>query len=320
MTLYAKDGAVGLISGMIRAGRLSHAFLICGEKGVGKKTVGRFIAKQILCEKKSGMPCGECESCLSFDRGLHHDFYTLSPSGKRGYLMNDLREIVSDAPISPDFGDKKVYFIPNFDTAAVAAQNVLLKIIEEPPPHVVFILTADSRDGILPTVLSRTICVNISPASEEDCKKAVLEAGFSEEQAESAISLFGGNIGRCIDYLENDGAKRLPEAVQAVADAMLSGDEYLLLKTLSSLEKDREFCAGVLGELKTVIRDAAAAKLGAQPCSLCRKSAAALSKKLRQAALEALYDSLSQAERKVNGNASMQTTLADLCGRMAGVI
>lgn len=317
MALYSKESAVDLISNMIKADRLSHAFIICGERGVGKKTVGKFMAKQILCEAKKGLPCGVCDSCLSFDKGLHHDFVTLTPSGKRGYLMNDLRDIISDAAISPDSGDRKVYFIPGFDTAVAAAQNVMLKIVEEPPPHVVFIMTAESKEKILPTILSRAITVNIPPASEEDCKKALAEAGISERDAENAVSLFGGNIGKCLQYLKDDGAKMLPETVQTIVSAMLAKDEYLLLKSLSMLEKDRELCANVLGELKSVIRDASAAKFGGELCSLCRSSAVVMSKKLRPQALENIYDSITQAERKINGNASMQLALSDLCGRLS---
>lgn len=317
MTLYSKDNAVGLISNMIKADRLCHAFILCGERGVGKKTLAKQLAKQILCEKKNGSACGACNSCLSFERGLHHDFITVTPSGKRGYLMNDLRPIVSDASVSPDFGEKKVYFIPGIDTAVTAAQNVLLKIVEEPPPHVVFIMTAESKEKVLPTILSRTVALNVSPASEDECLSALKEAGAEKSAAEKAVSLYGGNIGRCLEYIFDEGAKKLPDTVAEISGTMLKRDEYALLNLLSSLEKDREFCSAVLNELKNVFRDAVAAKLGGELCSLCRSEAAEMSKKIRQPALESMYDSVADAERKINGNASAQITLSDLCGRLS---
>lgn len=317
MTLYSKDNAVGLISNMIKADRLCHAFILCGERGVGKKTLAKQLAKQILCEKKNGSACGACNSCLSFERGLHHDFITVTPSGKRGYLMNDLRPIVSDASVSPDFGEKKVYFIPGIDTAVTAAQNVLLKIVEEPPPHVVFIMTAESKEKVLPTILSRTVALNVSPASEDECLSALKEAGAEKGAAEKAVSLYGGNIGRCLEYIFDEGAKKLPDTVAEISGTMLKRDEYALLNLLSSLEKDREFCSAVLNELKNVFRDAVTAKLGGELCSLCRSEAAEMSKKIRQPALESMYDSVADAERKINGNASAQITLSDLCGRLS---
>lgn len=318
MKLYSKENATELIRSMIVRDRLCHAYIICGEKGVGKTTLSKHIAAQILCENGTGVPCGACKSCRMLEIGGHPDFITIEPSGKSGnYRSDDLRPIISDASVAANEGGIKIYFLPRIDKALAAAQNVLLKIVEEPPSHVVFIMTAESREKILPTILSRTISMNIPEASPAECRLALSEHGFDPETIEEAVSLFGGNIGRCVDYIQNDEAKKLPKAVKDISKALVSGDEYSLLLALTSLEKDRELCLEVLAALKGVIRDAVAKKLGGGLCSLCRDEAEGLSKKLRQSALERMYDDITLAENKLNGNASPVLTLSGLCGRLS---
>ena len=318
MKLYAKESAVSLIRSMIRRDRLSHAYIICGEKGVGKKTLGRYMAAQILCEKGDGDPCGVCKSCRMLKNDAHPDFITIEPSGKSGnYRADDLRAIISEASIAPNEGEKKIYFLPRFDKALPTAQNALLKIVEEPPAHVLFIMTAESREMILPTILSRTISLSISEAEVAECLEALTDAGIQKDDAWKAVDMFGGNIGKCIEYVRDNDAKRLPESVKEAISALVNGDEYELLRSLCSLEKDRALCVEVLSDVKKVLRDALAHKFGGNLSSLCREDAKALSKKLRQSTIERMYDDITLAENKINGNASAVLVLSDLCGRLS---
>ncbi len=316
--LYSKDSVVSMIKTMVSSDRLCHAFILCGERGVGKRTLGKYMAAQILCEGGTGLPCGKCKSCRMIKNDAHPDFMTAKASGKSGnYLADDLRAVISDANVAPNEGSRKIYFLPGIDKALPAAQNVLLKIVEEPPEHVCFIMTAESKDKILPTVLSRAIVLNIDVPSEEECLEALLSEGVGKNDADNAISIFGGNIGRCLEYLQDDEAKKLPQAVDEIMDCLISGDEYALLKSLSSLEKDRELCLDVLAALKTAIRDAAVQKLGGRLYSVCRDKAKALSGSVRKSALQQMYDDITSAETKINGNASPVLCLSDLCGRLS---
>lgn len=306
-----------MMSSMISRDKLSHAYIICGERGVGKKTLARYFAAQILCERQSGTPCGECKSCRMLSHDAHPDFITVKANGKSGnYLAADLRAIISDTSVSPNEGEKKIYFLPRIDKALPAAQNVLLKIVEEPPQHVIFIMTAESKESILPTILSRTIVINISETSEAECLEALLAEGVSQSDAQKAVSLYRGNIGRCLEYLNSDEAKLLPDTVRIITEALISKDEYALLKTLTSLDSDRDFCLDVLASLKTVIRDAQVQKFGGELYSLCRDEVSEFSKVFRKSALERMYDELTTAENKIKGNAFATLVLSDLCGRI----
>ena len=314
MKLYSKDAAVSMIRSMIIRGRLSHAYLISGERGVGKKTLARYMAAQILCETGTGEPCGVCKSCRMIKNDAHPDFITVSAGGKSGnYLADDLRAIISDSSVAPNEGERKIYFLPRADRSLPAAQNALLKIVEEPPPHVLFIMTAESKERILPTILSRTVNISLSESGEAECLEALADEGISEAEAREAVSVFGGNIGRCLEYIREPEAKEFVLKLKGISAALVSGDEYELLRELTSLESDRENCGYLLAEFKNVIRDAVAAKFSGKLSSPCRAEAAGLSKKFRQSSLERMYDAVCEAEDRINGNSNAVLTLSDLC-------
>lgn len=323
MTLYGKSAITELICSMIRRGRLPHAFMIIGESGVGKKTLCRHIAKQILCEKGTGVPCGECLACKKTEKGIHPDFIEKTPGGKNGnYLSDELRSIVSDAQIAPNESEKKIYFLPDIDRSLPEAQNMLLKVLEEPPPHVMFLMTACSREKILPTVMSRVIAPGLCEMTEEECRSALKEKfgeNGREELIERAISVYGGNVGKCIQYVENEGQSAVLTALNGLLKAMSERDEFMMAAALSSLDlpNGRGDILELLASFKTVLRDVAAQKLDAPLCSENRAAAAKLSKNIRRAAVDRMYQAVSVAEKRINGNAAVGLCLSDLCGRLA---
>lgn len=315
--LYGKDGVITLISSMIKNKRLSHSFILLGERGVGKKTLAEYLAKMILCQSGNS-PCGICKSCLMCENGAHPDLIRLSASGRQeNFRADDLRFLISDASVSANEGGHKVYILPEIDKALPAAQNVLLKIIEEPPANVVFIMTATSKEKILSTVLSRSVSLAVPQASEDDCIKALEENGISRSDAERAVKYFGGNIGACLEYLEGSSDDHPFEAVQNIVSALTSGDEYVLARELNSLERDRAFAVKAIGVLQSVIRDALTAKFGnISPISPMREEAVGMSKIIRTGGLEKMYSACSECISKISGNASMTLALADLACKL----
>lgn len=317
MKLYSKDNATGLISSMIKNSRLSHSFIICGEKGVGKKTLANHLAAQILCQEGRGEACGVCKSCRMAKNNAHPDLITLVPSGKSGnFRADDLRPLISDASITPNEGVYKVYILPLIDKALPAAQNTLLKIVEEPPANVVFIMTAAAKEGVLQTILSRSIVLNIGKATDDECLEALVAKGYDEADAKKAVDAFGGNIGACLEFLSSDSEDYPFEAVKAIASALIKGDEYLLAKELSNLDKDKAYATQALGLLETVIRDALMSKSGAKLVSSCKAEAETLGENVRQSGLIKMYEAIGEAIKKINGNSNVQLALNDLCCRL----
>lgn len=316
MNLYGKDETVKLVASMIKRNRLHHSFILVGESGVGKKTLAMHLAKMILCSSDEP-PCGKCKSCIMCDSGGHPDICVLSPSGKSlNYRTDDLRFLVTDSTTAANEGGYKVYVIPEIDRALPVAQNALLKIIEEPPADVVFIMTATSKEKLLPTVLSRAIVLSVVQMTNSECVKALTDSGYTLEQAENAVEYFGGNIGSCLRYLSGEENAVEYNTVTHILSAIANADEYMLLKELSNFDGDRQSAISGIELLEEAIRDAVAAKNQLSLSGPLKESAKLLAKHTRTSGLERMYRDCKEAVIKINGNANLTLTLADLACKL----
>ncbi len=316
MELYSKERAVSLVRSMVQRNRVCRSLILTGEKGVGKRTLALYIAMQLLCDRQDGVPCGICKNCRMGEKNAHPDIIWISPSGKsENFKVDDLRPIVSDASVAPNEGKLKIYIIPGIDKALPASQNILLKIFEEPPEHVAFIMTAEAIDRVLETIRSRAIMIDVPPADRESCLLALGKKGFSEEKAAIAYSVCGGNIGKCLEYLTADDDEQLL-AVKAAAKAIASGDEYNLGKCL--FETDREAAIRMIEELSELIADCCLIKQGVKPESCFAQEAELIVRNVRLSGLTAMYESAEDAIAKLKGNCSVPLTCQDLAARLAG--
>ena len=154
-TLIGQDNIAQTLKNSILRGQLAHAYLFCGPRGVGKTTTARIFAKMINCSNPSeGMePCGTCESCLSFAEGRSYCIHELDAASNNG--VDNIREIREEVRYAPTEGRYKVYIIDEVHMLSTGAFNALLKTLEEPPAHVIFILATTEVHKIPITVLSR---------------------------------------------------------------------------------------------------------------------------------------------------------------------
>lgn len=138
----------------ISNGKLAHAYLFCGPRGVGKTTCARIFAKNINCmNPHNGEACGECESCKSFDEGRSFNIYELDAASNNS--VDDIRSITEQVQIPPQIGKYKVYIIDEVHMLSSSAFNAFLKTLEEPPSYAIFILATTEKHKLLPTILSR---------------------------------------------------------------------------------------------------------------------------------------------------------------------
>ena len=139
----------------IASGKLAHAYLFCGPRGVGKTTCARIFAKAINClsPKEGGDACGQCESCLAFDQQRSMNIHELDAASNNS--VEDIRELTKQVQIPPQIGKYKVFIIDEVHMLSASAFNAFLKTLEEPPSYVIFILATTEKHKILPTILSR---------------------------------------------------------------------------------------------------------------------------------------------------------------------
>ena len=229
------------VENMLATGKVPHAILIEGESGLGKTTLAKFLCRAAVCEK-SAPPCGECGGCRLFESGNHPDVTVIAPeAGKKSIPIQKVREIISDSVIVPQTANRKVFIIYRADTLTVQAQNALLKVLEEPPKSVIFILTAISRAALLETVASRCAVLTLSAPDEQTALRYIAEKMPDKDSQAilAAIRSTHGSIGGAVSLLETGGSNAAQSLAKEFLSILQSGSEYELLKLLFPLEKDR---------------------------------------------------------------------------------
>ncbi len=153
--LIGQDIIARTLKNSIVRGKLAHAYLFCGPRGVGKTSAARIFAKTINCEHPSAdmEPCGKCESCISFQEGRSYCIHELDAASNNG--VDDIKALMDQVQIPPQIGKYSVYIIDEVHMLSSQAFNAFLKTLEEPPAHAIFILATTEKHKILPTILSR---------------------------------------------------------------------------------------------------------------------------------------------------------------------
>lgn len=171
--VVGQEYIVKILKNTIKNKRIAHAYLFAGPRGTGKTTIAKLFAKAINCEDFNEEACDNCSSCLAFKENNHPDIIELDAASNNS--VDDIREIIEQVPYSPIVGKYKVYIIDEVHMLSSSAFNALLKTLEEPPAHVVFILATTDPQKIIPTVLSRCQRYNFSKISNLNMEKKMVE-------------------------------------------------------------------------------------------------------------------------------------------------
>ena len=230
------------LKAVVSDGKASHAYLFLGGAGAGKRLIANTFAKALQCESEGWgqKPCGNCRSCQSFDHKNHPDviyFQALEKPPK--YTIEDVRkQIVETVDLKPFQYDKKI------DTLNVQAQNALLKTLEEPPAHVMFLLLAERAEAFLPTILSRVVTMKIRPLSEGTVAEYLMQNGLSEEESHVLAAYAQGRIGQALELKEDEAFREMRQDILSKLEALPSmqeGEAYLMAKELEAYKSDLRF-------------------------------------------------------------------------------
>lgn len=186
-------------------GRVSHAYILSGARGIGKKTLANAFAKALLCEAGGDFgatdACGVCSSCKTFNTGNNPDVFYVRPLKTKAIGVDDIRaQVKANVDIKQYRYRYKVFIIENAHKMTAQAQNALLKTLEEPPEYAVFILLCETVDTMLPTIMSRCVNLGLRPLSRDDVLAYLTDnAGISQAEAEPASEYADGSIGRALE-------------------------------------------------------------------------------------------------------------------------
>ena len=236
------------LSAAFAAGRFPHALLFQGEPGCGKRTFAKLTAQALVCRDKDHAPCGVCPACVRAKAGSHPDIRVVEGSGAtRSLTVDQVKEITSDAYRAPEEADVSVYLLFLGSRTLEPAQNKLLKLIEEPPAHGVFILVCQSAEQLLPTIRSRVQSFLLQPPSQEEAAAYVAaRENIPAQRARELASLCGGNIGRMLQELAGGEEAKAFSIAVAMVQGLLEPGEHSLLLAAAPLQKDRDLFREVL--------------------------------------------------------------------------
>lgn len=247
------------LSFLQQSGRLPHAIVIEGEEGLGKRTLAKEIALNLFCKSSVDKPCKNCPQCVKVIKGIHPDVFEYSASGgARSFHVDVVRDVKQNVYMQPNEADYKIYILGNCQCMSENAQNAILKILEEPPSYAVFILTVNTKSALLETVLSRSVVITLDGVDSKTgadyiCK---MNDNINYEDAYNAVSIWSGNIGKAVESLSDGKMSEINSITDDICKALISDNEYELLKVCSVFEKNRNLLVSVLNLLKTVFRDA----------------------------------------------------------------
>ena len=235
--VVGRKDLVSYIQKAVTQKQISHAYILSGERGSGKKMFAQLFAMTLQCERGGAEPCNECHSCRQALSGNHPDIIRVVHEKPNTISVEEVRvQINNDIMIRPYNGKYKIYIVPDADMMTVQAQNALLKTIEEPPEYAVIFLLTENAESLLPTILSRCVMLKIKNVKDALIKKYLMEQmQIPDYKADVCTAFAQGNMGRAIMLATSEHFNEIKEETLQMMKYIKDMELPELLKALKSL-------------------------------------------------------------------------------------
>jgi len=238
--------------------KVSHAYILEGDEGMGKKMLSNCFIKLLQCESPvQTEPCNMCESCILMNSGNHPDVIYVKPTKKSGYGVSDVRDqMVKDIHIKPYRSKYKIYVIEEADTMTIQAQNSILKTIEEPPSYGIFFLLATNSQKFLQTIQSRTVKISLKPIALDKIESYFIQTLSSTPKDAMLYSSFSrGNLGKALMLRNSETFLNQRNDMLKLLDVFINQKEYDIIEAVELLEANKDEIHSLLEILLSLIRD-----------------------------------------------------------------
>ena len=291
------------LAAFVNGGRFPHALLLEGPEGSGRCTFAREIAAALFCRGEH-KPCGSCNQCRKVLEQNHPDVeYYGGDGSRRSFHIDTIRQLRQNAWLLPGEAPCRVCVLCGAENMTDQAQNALLKILEEPPEHTVFILTAENRAMLLPTILSRVQTIRLEPLTPAEILPVLRERCPDQpgEKLEWAAET-ADTIGQALALLADESLQKHAQLAQRMLELLCNGSEYDLLTAVEPVSRKREDLLEVCTQLRQL--------LTAELTRAASGGESRFSTRRITRMLEALDDLLPRVQQ--NGNTLLLSTLLAL--------
>ena len=291
------------LAAFVNGGRFPHALLLEGPEGSGRRTFAREIAAALFCRGEH-KPCGSCNQCRKVLEQNHPDVeYYGGDGNRRSFHIDTIRQLRQNAWLLPGEAPCRVCVLCGAENMTDQAQNALLKILEEPPEHTVFILTAENRAMLLPTILSRVQTIRLEPLTPAEILPVLRERCPDQpgEKLEWAAET-ADTIGQALALLADESLQKHAQLAQRMLELLCNGSEYDLLTAVEPVSRKREDLLEVCTQLRQL--------LTAELTRAASGGESRFSTRRITRMLEALDDLLPRVQQ--NGNTLLLSTLLAL--------
>ena len=299
----------------IAMNKVSHAYIINGERNAGKEFIARVFAMALQCEKKEAEPCGECHSCKQALSNNQPDIIYISHEKPNTIGVEDIRaQINNDIVIKPYSSPRKIYIVNEGEKMTPQAQNALLKTLEEPPEYAVIVILTTNVEALLPTVLSRCVVLNMKPVSDALVKKYLMEQlGVPDYKANICVAFARGNIGKAKLLASSEEFEKVKDEAISLVKNINDMEIHEIVKAIKKISEYKFDVNDYLDILMAWYRDVLFFKATKDVNSLVFKEEIQqimrVSDRSTYEGIETIVKALQQAKRRLEANVNFDLTM-----------